>query len=767
MQRLGSVCAFLTLASCLMLGQSNPIPLINQPLVPASAAPGGKEFTLTINGTGFTSTAAVYWNGSLRPTTVLSSSTVQTQISAGDIAKPGFGWVTAGNQGTGEVQSNVVYFPIRTAVNGLGFLQRSIQHVANNPGPIAVGDFNNDGLLDFAVGSESGIQIYLGKGAGIFQLPVNISTQAASSMVTGDFNGDGNLDLAVIGDACCGRQALRVLLGNGQGSFPTFKWGGFVNTGSRVLAVADFNGDGKLDIYFVARDRDLFGFGIFLGNGDGTFTQDEKIRTSGPLPNGTSYPAIADFNGDGNLDFAVAGINLYGKGAVDVFLSNGTGDFDRVSYSVPFGGDSVAAADVNGDGKLDLVTDGVSVLLGNGDGTFRRGGAVASTGSGSVNFGDFNGDGKLDLAAGLSLLLGNGDGTFQKPLTFADAGSGLPISMGTFDANGNLDLLGIDALNGAVSIFEQRPLYFTPANLDFGIVLVGKTSPPQIAGLTNFSVDNLIISSINITGANAADFSQTNQCGSSLPPNASCKIRLTFAPSLVGNESAALNVAYQGSAPFSMPLSGIGTDQTFTVTLTPSSLAFALQLVGTTSAPQGATLTNTGNQPITISSIVATAPFSQTNNCPSTLPVGGTCGINIVFTPTDKGTVNGTLAVTDDGVGSPQTVALSGIGTAIVISPTAINFGNQKVGTKSVPASVTLSNLGASSLSITQIAIQGADPNDFSQTNTCGNGVPPHNKCTITVTFIPTAKGRRSADVSINDNDPTSPQTVPVSGKGT
>jgi len=203
------------------------------------------------------------------------------------------------------------------------------------------------------------------------------------------------------------------------------------------------------------------------------------------------------------------------------------------------------------------------------------------------------------------------------------------------------------------------------------------------------------------------------------------------------------------------------------VTLTPSTLTFSTQLVGTTSQPQDATLTNTGNQPIMISNITAAAPFSQTNNCPSTLAVNANCEIQVTFTPTDYGGVNGTLSVTDNATGSPQKVALSGTGTAVVLSPTAIEFGNQKVGTSSVPIKVTLSNLGTSSLSITQIAIKGADPNDFSQTNNCGTSVPPQSKCTITVTFTPTAKGSRSANVSITDNDPTSPQAVPLSGNGT
>jgi hypothetical protein len=218
-----------------------------------------------------------------------------------------------------------------------------------------------------------------------------------------------------------------------------------------------------------------------------------------------------------------------------------------------------------------------------------------------------------------------------------------------------------------------------------------------------------------------------------------------------------------------MPLSGVGTQniKTFTVSLTPSSLTFSLLLVGKTSPPQPATLANTGNQPITISNISATAPFSQTNDCPSTLPVSGNCTIQVTFAPTDKGAVNGTLSVTDDAEGSPQKVILSGTGTVVVLSPTGINFGNVKVGTSSIPIPVTLSNVGPSSLSITQITIKGADPNDFSQTNNCGTSVPPQSHCTITVTFTPTATGARSANVSISDDDPTSPQTVPLSGRGT
>jgi len=743
-----------------------PIPLINQPLVPTRVAPGSGAFTLTVNGTGFTSTATVYWNGSVRATTVVSHKVVQAQITAADVANPGVGSVTVGNQGTGEVRSNVVYFPVRTSAAGLGFQPRSVQNILT-PGPIVVGDFNNDGFLDFVVGGGSKLQLFLGKGNGTFQPPVNFDATAnVSTIVAGDFNGDGNLDLAVLSERRLDVAALNILLGDGKGRFPTRVRYGGLRGPSRVLAAADFNNDGKLDLYV------LQGFGnqrpqlaILEGDGTGGFTE---VLTFFKLNGTIGSPAVADFDGDGNLDLANPVIGEHGS-YVQVFLGADGTFSEPVNYPLRYGGHSLIAADLNGDGKVDLVSDGVSILLGNGDGSFRVGDSVMVADGVSVNVGDFNGDGKLDVAAGTNILLGNGDGTFQQPLTFAGLVSGFPMSIGGFNADGGLDLLGINALDGTVTIAVQVPAYFTPINLDLGSVHVGKVSSPKTASLTNFGTNSLPIPSITIDGANASDFSQTNNCGKSLPPNGSCKIQVKFKPSVVGSESAALHANYKTAPPSGIALSGTGLQPIRTVTLTPSSMKFGKQKVDTSSSPQTATLTNTGSNPVDISSIDTAAPFSQTNNCPSTLPVNGSCMIQVVFTPGKRGSFNGTLSVEDNAENSPQTVELSGtgIGTDVVLSPTSIDFGNEQVGSSSVPIPITLSNLGEITLEISQIAIKGSDPNDFSQTNNCGTSVPPKGKCTITVTFTPTAKGSRSANVSITDNDPTSPQTVPLTGNGT
>ena len=757
MKRFHFACLFLVLISTMMLAKSNPVPLIAQPLVPASVAPGHGAFTLTVNGAGFGPNAAVYWNGSIRSTTVLSDSTVQAQINAADVANKGTAWVTVANPGAAF--SNVAYLPIRDSDKGLGFLHKNL--AISNVGPVVVGDFNNDGKLDVAMGNKNGttLDIFLGRGNGTFKAPIVTRLKAAIVyMVAGDFNGDGNLDLAVLQFFNIYR--ITVFLGNGDGTF-TKKTTFNAEPHATLLSAADFDGDGKLDLYVNGSDRyDGIFFRIKLGNGDGTFKDSNEggyfgdYCIDGP-------PAIGDFNGDGLLDIAA----VDSCSGVEVFLNNGN-SFQGQSYPTKFGGSYVAAADVNGDGKVDLVTDGVSVLLGNGDGTFKDGGGTLSHGGGSVNVGDFNGDGKLDIASGLRMLLGNGDGTFQKPLTFAGLFSPGPLSMGDFNGDGKLDLLGITS-NATLALFEQVRVYLTPIKLDFGVQGIGKTSRPRAASLTNFDRNSLIITGIDITGKNSNDFAQTNDCGSGLPPNGSCHIKVTFTPSLKGQEDASLNVTYKSSGTLTMPLTGIGEKLVTTVTLKPSSLRYAVQLVGTKSRPQTATLTNTGNQLVKISSIMATAQFSQTNNCPSSLPVGGSCQIQVVFSPTDPGNIKGTLSVADDAEGSPQTVALSGVGTIVTLSPTGVNFGNQKIGTQSVPIPITLSNVGSVTLTISQIAIRGANASDFAQTNDCGSSVPPQGHCTITVTFTPTVKGHRSAKVSISDDGGDSPQIVPLAGTGT
>ncbi len=231
--------------------------------------------------------------------------------------------------------------------------------------------------------------------------------------------------------------------------------------------------------------------------------------------------------------------------------------------------------------------------------------------------------------------------------------------------------------------------------------------------------------------------------------------------------AAALSVSYVGAAsPQTVGLTGTGLTPPV-VSLLPAGLRFATQLVGTTSTAQTATLTNTGSQAVAISSITASGAFSETNNCPSSLSTSASCQIQVTFQPTAAGVSTGTLTVTDNAAKSPQKVALAGMGTVITISPVAVNFGDEAVGSMSSVAQITLSNLGASAVSIGAIGLTGTNPGDFKTANNCGKSVAANGSCIIKVAFKPTATGARSASVSITDNGGGSPQTVALTGIGT
>jgi hypothetical protein len=306
----------------------------------------------------------------------------------------------------------------------------------------------------------------------------------------------------------------------------------------------------------------------------------------------------------------------------------------------------------------------------------------------------------------------------------------------------------------------------SPTALSFGNQTVGTSSSPQGVKLTNGGNIALTILSITITGTNAASFTETNNCGSSLAASASCMISVTFKPLASGTVTAAISIS--DNAPGGVQkvsLTGVGVLPA--VTLSPTSLTFPTQVVYTTSKSKVVTLTNSGLGILNISKIAITGPFGQTNNCGTTVNPGGSCTLTMTFKPTTIGALTGTVSISDNAAGSPQKVPLTGTGTYVQLTPARLSFSNQPVGTTSLAKSITLSNKGSVAVSITNVAIVGVNAGDFSQTNTCGTTVASGASCFIKIKFKPTATGARSAALSVSDNGGGSPQKVGLTGTGT
>jgi len=302
----------------------------------------------------------------------------------------------------------------------------------------------------------------------------------------------------------------------------------------------------------------------------------------------------------------------------------------------------------------------------------------------------------------------------------------------------------------------------TPASADFGNQEVGTTSQPKTFTLTNGGGMPLTISGITAT----PDFQATDSCPrspSSLAPGASCSIDVTFAPSARGGQTGTLSISDNATnTPQTASLSGTGVQAG--ASLSPASLAFGNQHVGTTSPGQNVTLTNSGNEALSISGIATTGDFNQTNNCGSSLAASSSCTVTVTFTPTASGSRSGTLSVSDNASGSPQTASLSGTGTQaqVTLSPTNLSFSAQDVNTTSPAQAITLTNTGNETLSISGISTQG----DFAQGNTCGQAVAAGAQCTISVSFMPTTAGARTGTLTVNDSAPGSPHQVSLAGIG-
>jgi len=466
------------------LAPGNPIPFVSRPLVPEAAAPGGPGFTLAVNGAGFVSGATVNLNGTALSTTFVNSRQLTALVPASAIVTAGTATITVVNPSPGGGSSNFVYFPVAVPQAAVNFAQAQGSPIAAYfATALVAADLNKDGKPDIALAYSADVAALLGNGDSTFAQatgsPINLNllpwqggaTPYPGALTVGDFNNSGNLGLAVTE---FDNSLAIAFLGNGNGSFTTpSTYLAIPGASSTSLVAADFNGDGNLDL---AAGNDVNGtlLVVSLGYGDGAF------NTVSGSPFGVSRSVnsivVGDFNGDGKLDLAIAtlDLNVAGSGSVIILLGNGDGTFTQAAsppISLP-SASAIAAADFNGDGKLDLAVTSngrntVSILLGNGNGTF-----TPATGSpipvgntpDALAVGDFLGSGKLGLAVAnftdntVTILAGNGDGTFSQP-------TGSPVAVGKgpqsitvadFNGSGRLGFATANLTDGSVSVFLQH-----------------------------------------------------------------------------------------------------------------------------------------------------------------------------------------------------------------------------------------------------------------------------------------------------------------------
>ncbi|MBS1821392.1 MAG: choice-of-anchor D domain-containing protein [Acidobacteria bacterium] len=316
------------------------------------------------------------------------------------------------------------------------------------------------------------------------------------------------------------------------------------------------------------------------------------------------------------------------------------------------------------------------------------------------------------------------------------------------------------ALSGTAT--AAGAVVLTPTSLTFPQTAVNATSAAVNIAVSNTGGAAIALGLPTVSG----DFTiAANTCPATLAANSGCTVAIAFAPTASGARTGSFSVA-DGSNVLTAALSGTAVLPA-TDALSPLSLVFGGQALGTGSAAQQVTLTNSGDVALTLISAQTTGDFTAANACGNSLAAHATCAIGVVFQPKSLGAAAGTLAVADQY--RTQTVALSGVGVApagVSLSPLfGLTFPATGVSLSSAPQVVTLTNNGGVTLAINTLAVSG----DFAVvpgSNTCGSALAVGASCSLQIAFTPAVGGTRTGALTITDSAPGSPQTLTLTGAG-
>jgi hypothetical protein len=616
---------------------------------------------------------------------------------------------------------------------------------------ITTGDVNGDGQTDVIVVSGHRVGILLGNGDGTFQPVANFSTggRTARAVTVADVNGDGRPDL-LIANSCkderCGTGSLTVLAGNGDG---TFKRAVSYDLGVKdayAVSVADVNRDGKPDVVVASSGQ----IAVLLGNGDGVFHPAKSYGANahamavGDVNGDGKADVVWGACGDEACAERWAGV-LLGKGdATFESAANMAVKGAAKTATEAMASDSVAMVDVNGDGKLDLVVGNhcaasegctqkeVSVLLGNADGTFSQaksyGGSAYS--AGTLAAADVNGDGRPDVIVAkhcasesncegsVEVLLNASEETtltattttvtstpnpsvYWQSVTFtatvAATGSGTPTGTVTFSGEGLDQQVTLSGGTASFAImFLSSPSVTVTATYSGDAEFAGSSG--SVVQTINKAPTTLAVSSSGnpSTGGQPVTFSATltgpgNPQGTLTFTDGTTTLgtvgtNVGFITRTLGAGSHAIGASYGGdldhlpsTAP---PLTQVVKDAFY---LKPTALTFPAQPLHTTSAFKLIGFFNWSQSTVTVSNVTVTGDFAiSANSCMNGVKPNTHCDVDVTFTPTATGTRTGSVTFTDTAANSPQTATLTGSGISgtlakLTVDPTRSVYGTTPI----------------------------------------------------------------------------------------